>query len=194
MCWRFLLSPFHLWWCPLLLLVSMSHISMMLNKIIIQCYWVNVITSSLPFYNFLLFRNTFTTVWHHGLVGLVVNNLIYIYIFILKQPKKLWKLFFINFYKVLNKHIVVDQHFGVEYFTFYLTALPTFTLFMSPVSLVLRTIVTWVDLKDRIGIRPPVYCMRYIVWIHIMNSQLISGMALWAWMWNHVARCWEWNK
>ena len=32
-------------------------------------------------------------------------------------------------------------------------------VFMSPVSLVLRTIVKWVDLKDRIGQRPPVYCM-----------------------------------
>ena len=30
---------------------------------------------------------------------------------------------------------------------------------MSQVSLVLRTIVAWVDIKDRIGQRPPVYCM-----------------------------------
>ena len=38
-------------------------------------------------------------------------------------------------------------------------------LYMLPVSLVLRTIVTWVDLKDRIGIRPPVYCMRCLCFI-----------------------------
>ena len=33
---------------------------------------------------------------------------------------------------------------------------------MSPTSLELHTIVTWVDLKDRIGIRPLVYYMRYL--------------------------------
>ena len=36
---------------------------------------------------------------------------------------------------------------------------------MSPVSLVLRTIVTWVGLKDRIGQRPSVYCMRCVCFI-----------------------------
>ena len=36
---------------------------------------------------------------------------------------------------------------------------------MSQVSLVLCTIVTWVDLKDRIVIRPPVYCRRCICFI-----------------------------
>ena len=33
---------------------------------------------------------------------------------------------------------------------------------MSPVSLVFRTIITWVDLKDRIGQRPPVYRMKFL--------------------------------
>ena len=36
---------------------------------------------------------------------------------------------------------------------------------MSPVSLVLCTIVTQVDFKDRIGIRPPVYCKRCLCFI-----------------------------
>ena len=37
--------------------------------------------------------------------------------------------------------------------------------YMLPVSLVLCTIVAWVDLKYRIGIRLPVYCMRCLCFI-----------------------------
>ena len=40
---------------------------------------------------------------------------------------------------------------------------------MLPVSLVLRTTVNWVDLKDRIGIRPPVYCMRCLCFITLFD-------------------------
>ena len=36
---------------------------------------------------------------------------------------------------------------------------------MLPVFLVLCTIATWVDFKDRIGIRLPVYCMRCLCFI-----------------------------
>ena len=52
---------------------------------------------------------------------------------------------------------------------------------MSPVSLVLCTVVTWVDLKDRIGKRPPVYCMGCPCFI-IINYYLKYSVALNEWM------------
>ena len=44
---------------------------------------------------------------------------------------------------------------------------------MLPVSLVLRTLVTWVDLKDRIGVRLPVYCMRFLTLVSDHSLEVV---------------------